>query len=120
MSTDIDEYDEEDKVTEVIEAHYKDIENGDFQEAYDAFSNKKRSAMSKDNWAKEFPTVYVNEATVHNVIFKDDTHDIADIPLYSESEADDGTEAEQTFTGTWDGVIEHGNWQLDSSSLKEE
>lgn len=119
-STDFDEDDEEDEVTEVIEAHYKDIENGDFQEAYDAFSNKKRSAMSKDNWAKEFPTVYVNEATVHNVIFKDDTHAIADITLYSESEDDDGTELEQTFTGTWDVVKENGNWKLDSTSLKEE
>lgn len=107
-------------IKDVINQHYQDIKNRDFQSAYQYFSEQKRSEITVDEWKKGYPAyIYENTTDIQDIKLTDDTHAIANMKLYSHSE-EDGTETEDTFSGHLEFVKENGTWKLAKSKLEKE
>lgn len=114
------QYYEED-ITEVIQDHYSNIENGNFNSAFQAFSAQKRSESSVDQWSKAYPDfIYTNTPTINNIKSIDKTHAVANIDLHSSYQQENDEESVKNFTGDLRFVKENSTWKLDKSKLKEE
>lgn len=106
------------KVAEAIYAHYGNITNDNYQEAYHLFSSNMQSKFDVDGWAEGLEANILDDVTTVEVKSVDGNAASAYIEMTSYDEQDDGSILVQKWKGDWNLVKENGEWKLDSTELE--
>lgn len=113
-----DAADEKKAVGQTIRAHYENISQDRFAEAYDLFSSTRKSKVSMDGWTKGLQENMHDDVTTLQVRNITETTASAYIEMTSYDRKPDGSTLVQNWGGSWTLVKENGRWTLHEASLE--
>lgn len=115
---DKDSEEEEKDIEDIITNHYDSISDGEYETAYDYFSDSKMDEYSLDTWSDDLKDTIEDE--VVSVEVEDVGDDKAETTVEMTSREKDGDDIQvREWEGTWELITEDGDWKLDKADLEE-
>lgn len=114
----VDYEDESTTIQDVIAAHYNQISNGNYSEAYDLFSSNRKGKFGYEKWAQGLKANYRNDVQYVNVESIDGYEATASFKMTSYDQQADGTSLVQEWGGKWHLVKENDGWKLATPEIK--
>jgi len=105
-------------VVDTVYAHYGNISNDNFEDAYNLFSSNMQGKFGLDGWAEGLEANILDDVTSVEVTSVDGNSAHAYIEMTSYDEQDDGSILVQEWEGEWSLVKENGSWKMDSTELE--
>ncbi|MCM3568999.1 zinc ribbon domain-containing protein [Neobacillus mesonae] len=104
-------------IAQVVNEHYQDISNGNYEDAFQLFSAK-RQKQSYSNWKKGVEKNYQNNVTISDVQKVDDHNAVVSFSLTSYDRESSGDTLVQVWGGKWNLINENGRWVLSKPEIK--
>lgn len=108
---------EEEDVIAVVNEHYEEITNGNYESAYDLFSTGRKGKNKFSSWEEGMKDNMSDEVTYVEVESMNDNKATVSFEMVSE-DLKDGETLVQTWKGKWHLVKESSDWKLSDPEIK--
>ena len=101
----------------VVQQYYSDINNKDYQSAYNLWGPALKKTQSESSFASGYKNTVQDNVTINNVLTLTNGSVRVNITLHSTDQTPSGPPNPSTYQGYWIVGQENGAWKLLSSNI---